>query len=647
MKAYSLQFKFRLVLVLLFFILALVASCLVALTESREIKSEVMSTIESKQEFSLKLLSATNSIMLDRVHASMKLLMHRANILGTAVVGNKVSVSGKSTNDLILGEYPQGNNFDLVDSVTHIMGGTATIFARDGDRFVRISTNVINNGQRATGTELSRTGDVYKLIVAGKPYYGKIDILGTPYITGYEPIVDQLGNVVGILYVGYKADIDEIESVFSTEHIMKNGFIGLVDNQSRLRFHSLGDDGLAKRVLSGEQKGWKISSKSFDAWGYQVVTAYPSRDVRMLISSKVFWTVLVIVGASIFIMFIVGLAVERMILSSLKTAVTVAENISNGEFDNDIDISSQDEMGRLLFSLNTMQTVLKHFMQEVFIAVDELQSATGELSVVSEQTLQGVTGQQLQTDSVATAMEEMSANVADVARSAGEAASLTQENKVVTQGGLEVVRQTMTSISLLDRKIQQASENISQLDSSSERIVSVLEVIGSIAEQTNLLALNAAIEAARAGESGRGFAVVASEVRELANRTRESTEEISEIITELRESAKASVSSMYDSRTLANDTSIKAEEALNALDNIANAVGIMTDMNSQIAAAAEQQRAVAEDVNRNVWQIRDIAEQTSDGAKQSNVAMGRLTGLSGTLEALIKTYGQSKVYQAF
>lgn len=636
----SLQTKIRFTLLAVLAVMLIAVSVVVSWVETRSIFNQTQAEIETKISASLKLMTITDSIMKDRVASSMALLKQRGQALGDAVIGNSVLVNGRETRDLVLGGASQANRFNLVDGVTQLMGGTATLFVRDGSNFVRVSTNVMKQGKRAIGTLLAPDGKVIKLINNKQPYYGQVDILGTPYVTGYEPIFDASGQVVGIWYVGYKADLKELQAAVTNSRILDSGFVGLVDDMQRLRFHSSQDDLLASRVVDGSESGWEVTRVDFPAWNYQIIAAYPSSDISGLIWQKVSMIVIGAVVISALLVFALGTAIHRLVIVPIQLAMNTAERIAEGKLDNKIDYTNNnnDEVGRLLHSLESMQDALRSFIQQVTSAGEQLSFTSEELATVSQQTLSGVADQRARTDSVATAMDEMTATVSEVARNASEAAEITQQTDQQTKDGLKVVNETMQTINVLADEVFRATETINQLEKSTEHISTVVDVIRGIAEQTNLLALNAAIEAARAGEQGRGFAVVAVEVRTLATRTHESTQEISTMIDSLCSGARASVSIMQASRAQAEESVSKAKEALSSLNQIAEAVSNMKDMNHQIASAAEEQSCVAEEVSRNVWQIRKVAEETSEGAGLASSAMNRLSDLSGNLYELLRHY---------
>ncbi|WP_372239638.1 methyl-accepting chemotaxis protein [Pseudomonas sp. L-22-4S-12] len=241
-------------------------------------------------------------------------------------------------------------------------------------------------------------------------------------------------------------------------------------------------------------------------------------------------------------------------------------------------------------------------------------------------------------DQVATASHEMSATAHDVANSASQAADAARGADAATREGLAVIDRTTLSIEQLAGELNAAMQEVEGLASSSEQIGSVLEVIRAIADQTNLLALNAAIEAARAGEAGRGFAVVADEVRNLAKRTQDSVEEIRQVIEGLQHGTREVVGSMHSSHKQAQGSVEQVEQAVGALRRIGDAVSVISDMNLQIASAAEEQSAVAEEINRNVASIRDVTETLSGQAEESARVSQSLNSLANHQQGLMDQF---------
>ena len=301
-------------------------------------------------------------------------------------------------------------------------------------------------------------------------------------------------------------------------------------------------------------------------------------------------------------------------------------------------IQTQDEIGETSQAFNSMLEKFQASIGQVNGSSTQIAAASEEMSAITQQTTQGVQEQQSQTDQLATAMNQMTATVQEVARNAAEAASGAAQARTESDIGSQIVNTTTETINSLSESISRASSAIQKVEGDSEQVSTVLDVIRGIAEQTNLLALNAAIEAARAGEQGRGFAVVADEVRTLASRTQEATLEIQQMIESLQTGAHEAVQLMGESREFSQNGVEQTLKAGDALKGIVNAVATINDMNIQIASAAEEQGAVAEEINRNVVTISEIADQTTEGAEQTDQASGDLARLAVDLQTLVSQF---------
>ncbi|WP_338585278.1 methyl-accepting chemotaxis protein [Pseudomonas sp. MAG733B] len=311
--------------------------------------------------------------------------------------------------------------------------------------------------------------------------------------------------------------------------------------------------------------------------------------------------------------------ITRLIVAPLRSVISVAQQIASGDLSGTIEVTRRDEIGQLMQAMQQMGAGLSHIVSGLQAGIEQLATSAQSLSAVTEQTNLEVSSQKEETEQVATAMNQMTATVHDVARNAEEAAVAAQTADGKVESGQHVVRQSMARIEQLADSATSASSSIESLSAEIQNIGTVLGVIKSVAEQTNLLALNAAIEAARAGEQGRGFAVVADEVRALAKRTQQSTEEIERLVSALRSAAQASVQQIQSSGELVKLAVSDALQTESALGSIAAAVSLIQQMNQQIAAAAEEQSSVAEEINRSVTSIRASADQSSL-AMQGNAA---------------------------
>ncbi len=322
----------------------------------------------------------------------------------------------------------------------------------------------------------------------------------------------------------------------------------------------------------------------------------------------------------------------------VKLSGTIHSVEQNADLTQTVDIDSKDEIGDAANAFNSMMLTFRNSMHKVSDATAQLATTAEETSVITEQATQAVHQQLDETTQLTTAMTEMSATVQEVAANVTQTSHATNEVNEQTTSGMRAMQETISQIERLASEVQSTASTIQQLEQHSEEIGSVLDVIKGIAEQTNLLALNAAIEAARAGEQGRGFAVVADEVRNLANKTQASTEEINQMIVELQSGSRDAVTAMNKSQEMASSAVDQAAKTGDALTTISNSIGEINDMSTQIASAAEEQSVVVDEINKNVVQINNVAEQTSAGAKQTSVASSDLSRLASELSGLVAQF---------
>ncbi|OYU07307.1 MAG: methyl-accepting chemotaxis protein [Pseudomonas sp. PGPPP1] len=341
---------------------------------------------------------------------------------------------------------------------------------------------------------------------------------------------------------------------------------------------------------------------------------------------------------ALFVGVICALMITHLIVGPLRRVVEVARQVAGGDLTVMLKSDRRDELGQLMLAIQQMTTSLRALLGGLGSGIAQLASAAGTLSAVTEQTNIGVAEQLLETEQVATAMNEMVANVQEVARNADIAASSARQADEQTRRGGQVVQKAIVSIEQLARSVEISAETISNLKGDSSNISAVLDVIKGIAEQTNLLALNASIEAARAGEAGRGFAVVAEEVRALARRTHQSTAKIEQLIVTLQCGAEGAVGVMTKSRGMTGESVAAARRAGEALVLIDQAVSHIEQMNQQIATAAEQQSCAAEGINRSISSIRVIAEQSAVTSEKTSISSANLAQLGGELQELVSRF---------
>ncbi|NUT78215.1 methyl-accepting chemotaxis protein [Pseudomonas sp. C1C7] len=335
---------------------------------------------------------------------------------------------------------------------------------------------------------------------------------------------------------------------------------------------------------------------------------------------------------------IAAVVITRQITGPLRETLVVVDRIASGDLSHDIKVTRRDELGVLQQGIARMGVTLRDLISGIRDGVTQIASAAEELSAVTEQTSAGVNSQKVETDQVATAMHEMTATVQEVARNAEQASQAAAAADGEAREGDKVVNEAIAQIERLASEVVRSTEAMSVLQQESDKIGSVMDVIKAVAEQTNLLALNAAIEAARAGEAGRGFAVVADEVRGLAQRTQKSTEEIEGLVAGLQNGTQQVSAVMNNSRVLTDSSVALTRKAGESLDNITRTVSNIQSMNQQIAAAAEQQSAVAEEISRSIINVRDVSEQTAAASDETAASSVELARLGNQLQTMVSHF---------
>ena len=341
---------------------------------------------------------------------------------------------------------------------------------------------------------------------------------------------------------------------------------------------------------------------------------------------------------SVVVLFLLAHVIGKINGKRAETITLGLQAMAKGDLTYKMNIAGKDEYAWMCWEYSQSRKGFAKLINQILGSTGQLAAAAEELSTITEQSNSGVVRQQSETQQVATAMNEMSATVTEVAQNAANAATAAQEADDASKAGSDVVNTTVATINELAGEVMRTGEVIENLKQDSVSIGKVLDVIRDIAEQTNLLALNAAIEAARAGEQGRGFAVVADEVRTLASRTQQSTQEINEMIERLQNGANEAVDVMEHGRNMAEESVEQAAKAGQALESITSVVDNIKGMNIQIASAAEEQSATAEEINRNIVNISDIAQETSKGSQQTFNSSDELARLAADLQSQVSEF---------
>ncbi len=453
-------------------------------------------------------------------------------------------------------------------------------------------------------------------------------------LTSVASPVKNNGKLVGVTI--FDISLANLAKKINQISLFNAGYVFMVDNTGSIIFHPdsklygknmsnfLGNEKLTTdtRIIDFQGRKTYLSFTPIDSqdWYIGTLVDYDKANASLaeLRSSSIVLTI-----ASVILAILALLIVLRYLMRPLVVLNAAMQDAASGQGDltQRLSTDTDTEFAELATNFNAFTAKLQSLIQEVKELADKILTSTNITSQDTAQAAGALTKQVAEVEQLATAMHEMAATSTDVAGNAQGASSAAQEADKAVEDGVQIVEYTTEAISTLSGQLQQAVGVVHELEVSTNNIESILVVINGIADQTNLLALNAAIEAARAGESGRGFAVVADEVRTLAQRTQESTTEISTMIEKLQSGAHSAAEVMQKSNELAQDTVTKAGETTDALDKIRNSIVQISDMNLQIASAAEEQSLVAEEINGNTVNIKDLSQNISDNAQTASAQM--------------------------
>ena len=627
-------------------------------------------------------LRRTNQQVIDMIDAYASALEQSATTLDgaftaslprqiTVDAGTKTQVGTVELPTLRGDGQPLNNQFALVDQFSQATGGVATLFVRQGNEFFRVTTSVRNPaGERVIGTQLDAKHPAHAAILEGKPYVGPAALFGRNYMTRYTPLLDDNRQVIGISFIG----IDFTESLGALKRkvvalkIGESGYPFVLDAKKEPGLIVIHPTSEGKNVLSmKDQRGQEIGrtmieSKTgivrydwqnpgetesrekitvvapFEKWGWVVASATYSDEFSREVRS-VQWQLL-IVGLSILIALVAAIfwTTRHWITLPLAEAVGATKRVASGDLTGSVAPKSNDEVGELLSALNAMSQELRSIVSDIDQGISGLAQDAHRLSEASEVVAHSSGEQSSAASAMAATVEEMTASMQQVASHAESCRELAEISGKVSDAGITVINQAVHGMSSIAKTVGDSSRAVAILGQESQEISHIVNVIREIADQTNLLALNAAIEAARAGEAGRGFAVVADEVRKLAERTTQSTQEITQMVNRIQEGSNLAVSSMQTGEQQVEEGVRLAGEAGGRISAIKTGADDVSAAVVGISEALREQDAANQEISRNVERIAHQAEQNHSQAQATADTAHGMEKLAAKLRASIQRF---------
>ena len=592
------------------------------------VRSRADKEASEQLESVISTLQTVDDLSSQSVRSAMKVMLQEGERIGVPESKGTAKIEGQEVPALYLGSSPQTGNFALVDHIKLLTDCTATLFVKDRDQYLRVSTNVFNSGgSRAVKTVLDPNGRAFAAIREGQSFYGVVDILGTPYMTAYEPMRNSSHDIVGIWFLGLPlTTLGDLGKRISATKILNHGFVALLHSDKRVIFkpQQVTEDEIHQRLEHTDPAEWTVLSKPFEKWGYSLLAAYPQSDVTSELRGMQAVVAGCVLLVSLFVVLAQYILIKRLILRPLSKTMQVLEALADGDLRQQIEVNSTDEIGAMGHALNRAIEGIAKAIESIAGSAFKMATASEKLNITSQQISANSEETSVQAGVVSKAAETVSQNLQTVATGAEEmGASIKEIAKNATESA--------TVATAAVKMAETTTLTVSKLGDSSTEIGQVIKVITSIAQQTNLLALNATIEAARAGEAGKGFAVVANEVKELAKGTAKATEDIGRMIESIQTDTK---------------------QAMDAIASISQVIHQINDTSNTIAKAVEEQNETTNEMARNVGAaaqgsgqitsniagVAQAAESTSRGVGDTQDAVQQLVETSTLLRRLVEQF---------
>lgn len=557
------------------------------------------------------------------------------------------------------------------DRFTELAGVAATVLTRKGDDFERTSTSITDAaGKRASGVPLGADHPAVPRLLKGESYTGKARMLGRDFMTHYIPIKGADGSIIGAFFVGldFTEGLAALKKKVLAVKIGETGYPYALDigrDKGMLTIHPAkeGTSLLDARDTTGKnfvaemiekQEGvitywWQnpgdaearekiVVFSHFPEWNWLIASGSYLDEFNGEAKAAGRGMLWLSVGLIPVMALLIWLCTRVWIARPLNAAVALTRQVTGGDFSVTVEARSNDEVGALMRALATMIKDLRAMLDEVRIAATSVATDAHQLTGAADCVAERSAEQSDAASSMAAAVEQMSTSIDVIAEHAGDARAVTDESHAISTQSAHTIEETVQAMTRIAATVRQSSDTIAKLGKESQAISAIADVIKDIADQTNLLALNAAIEAARAGEAGRGFAVVADEVRKLAERTTNSTHEISEMIGRIQQGTRHAVDHMESGVTEVDRGVQLADEAKAAIQRIKDGAQRVAQAVSTISSAISEQSVASASVAQGLEKIAQMTEQNNGSAQETARSAQQLQGVASRLHRNVERF---------
>lgn len=566
----KISFKILGLTALFFFVMSVTIGVVIANLNQKAIIRTAQTTENGYTQSITANLEIIDALLKNQVKSSMGFLKALGKNTGVPNISETAELKDQTVPNLRLGESPQTGNFKIVDEILSATEATATLFVRKGNSFIRVSTNVKkDDGSRAVGTELDPNGKAIKNILKGESFYGVVDILGKPYLTGYEPMFDRNRNIVGVWYVGFPiSSMNVIGEKVKTARVLENGYIALTDNHGRIVFkseHVSGDAVLEHLKSEGTSSDWVIEKRDFAPWNYKIISAYPQEDIDSMVKASLIRTIIILACAASILLIIVFFLIKYFILNPVHNLDEATERIARGDFDVLIKTQSKDELGKLAETFNSMTANIRTSIEKA----EQKENETREALKHSE-----------------TLNKEILAQQEYLARSTK---NILNEMEKFASGDLTInlAAEKDDDIGKLINGFNASVNNVKQM------IIDVSEAVAATAS---------------------AVAEISSGSSQMASGAQEQTKQIAEIAASIEEMSKTIFETAQNvnlASEVSKEAGAKALEGGGAMEKTAGGMNNIAVVVSQAAVNVQELGKSGEQIGEIIQVINDIADQTN------------------------------------